>query len=291
GSGQRNTGGRAGGLPPGTGSVVAAAAAKPGGPGPQGRVRTDVHQQGRGRLLPEKGCALPHLAGCAASARLPSGISVDRVQVRASDPTEPGVRYPEYHGGTHAVDRTADCWSLLFSEVEEGRGSIKGSRFGHHVPLRIPATRASSAQASPASAPMSGTVAAKNPWGREKKRMLESGLPLSSPLTMMTTIRESRTCSLTFYSKAEMRMHSRSHTLRPSPTSAHAVAALRQQLLPDPAHARTPASTPGHAGVHSQATPLSTHTVKQGVHLRRLQPGLHAGTTPDATHDAQTHPS
>ncbi|KAJ8795190.1 hypothetical protein J1605_018473 [Eschrichtius robustus] len=199
-----------------------------------------------------------------------------------------------------------------------------------------------------------GTVAAKNPWGREKKRMLESGLPLSSPLTMMTTIRESWTCSLTFYSKAEMRIHSRSHTLRPSPTSAHTVAALRQQLLPGPAHAyplrgqaqrcnfceksfrqlshssRTPASTPGHAGVHSQAvrtpphssnpqshrprrnkgkpcqdhschrarcdttsleTPLSTHTVKQGVHLRRLQPGLHAGTTPDATHDAQTYPS
>ena len=54
-------------------------------------------------------------------------------------------------------------------------------------------------------------MAAKNPWGREKKRMLESGLPLSSALTMMTTIRESRTCSLTFYSKAEMWMHSRSH--------------------------------------------------------------------------------
>lgn len=55
-------------------------------------------------------------------------------------------------------------------------------------------------------------MATKNPWGREKKRMLEPGLPLSSPRTMTTTIRDSRMCSPTFYSKAEMRVPSKSHT-------------------------------------------------------------------------------
>ncbi|MXQ98586.1 hypothetical protein E5288_WYG002211 [Bos mutus] len=66
-------------------------------------------------------------------------------------------------------------------------------------------------------------VAAKPPRGRKKKRMLESGLPeMNDPYVLSPEDDDDhqkdgktyrcRMCSLTFYSKSEMQIHSKSHT-------------------------------------------------------------------------------
>uniref|UniRef100_A0A8B9C5W2 Zinc finger protein 384 n=1 Tax=Anser brachyrhynchus TaxID=132585 RepID=A0A8B9C5W2_9AVES len=68
-----------------------------------------------------------------------------------------------------------------------------------------------------------GGVAPKPPRGRKKKRLQESGLPeMSDPFVLSNEDDEDqhkdgktyrcRMCSLTFYSKSEMQIHSKSHT-------------------------------------------------------------------------------
>ncbi|XP_058685945.1 zinc finger protein 384 isoform X4 [Poecile atricapillus] len=68
-----------------------------------------------------------------------------------------------------------------------------------------------------------GGVAPKPPRGRKKKRLQESGLPeMSDPFVLTNEDDEDqhkdgktyrcRMCSLTFYSKSEMQIHSKSHT-------------------------------------------------------------------------------
>lgn len=68
-----------------------------------------------------------------------------------------------------------------------------------------------------------GSVAPKPPRGRKKKRMLESGLPeMNDPYVLSPEDDDDhqkdgktyrcRMCSLTFYSKSEMQIHSKSHT-------------------------------------------------------------------------------
>ena len=76
----------------------------------------DVHQQDEGSAVAREGlwassAPLPHLADSACLGVPALGHQHGHgVQVRPADPAQPGIRYPEYHGGPCAVDRTDDRW-------------------------------------------------------------------------------------------------------------------------------------------------------------------------------------
>ena len=88
------------------------------------------------QLLPEKSCGLslpphPTLLTVPALVSLLLGISMDtESQVRPADDTESktdqrSVHYTEHYSGPCAINRSDDRWSLLFSEMEKRRESIK----------------------------------------------------------------------------------------------------------------------------------------------------------------------
>uniref|UniRef100_A0A8C0HPK7 Zinc finger protein 384 n=1 Tax=Buteo japonicus TaxID=224669 RepID=A0A8C0HPK7_9AVES len=161
------------------------------------------------QLLPaEKGCSLapphyPALLTVPTSVALPTGISMDsdtkpeQLTPHSQAPVTQNITVvPVQSAGlmTAALQVVPDLSKKGTTTLSEGGGGGGG-----------------------------GGVAPKPPRGRKKKRLQESGLPeMSDPFVLSNEDDEDqhkdgktyrcRMCSLTFYSKSEMQIHSKSHT-------------------------------------------------------------------------------
>ncbi|KFP04980.1 Zinc finger protein 384 [Calypte anna] len=134
-----------------------------------------------------------------------------------------------------------------------------------------------------------GGVAPKPPRGRKKKRLQESGLPeMSDPFVLSNEDDEDqhkdgktyrcRMCSLTFYSKSEMQIHSKSHT----ETKPHKCPHCSKSFANSSYLAQ-------HIRIHSGAKPYTcSYCQKAFRQLSHLQQHTRGGREPSALHVAVT---
>ncbi|MBV98806.1 zinc finger domain-containing protein, partial [Eschrichtius robustus] len=201
------------------------------------------------QLLPEKGCGLapphyPTLLTVPASVSLPSGISMD-TESKSDQLTPhsqasvtqnitvvpvpstglmtagPGLVITSPSGSLVTTASSAQTFPISAPMIVSALPP--GSQALQVVPDLSKKVASTLTEEGGGGGGGGGTVAAKPPRGRKKKRMLESGLPeMNDPYVLSPEDDDDhqkdgktyrcRMCSLTFYSKSEMQIHSKSHT-------------------------------------------------------------------------------
>ncbi|XP_048676553.2 zinc finger protein 384 isoform X2 [Caretta caretta] len=195
-------------------------------------------------LPPEKGCSLapphyPTLLTVPTSVALPTGISMD--SDTKSEQLTPHSQAPVTQNITVVPVQSAGLMTAGPGLVITSHsGSLvttasSAQTFPISAPMIVSALPPGSQAALQVVPDLSkkvitslsegggGGVAPKPPRGRKKKRLQESGLPeMSDPFVLSNEDDEDqhkdgktyrcRMCSLTFYSKSEMQIHSKSHT-------------------------------------------------------------------------------
>uniref|UniRef100_A0A8D1P406 Zinc finger protein 384 n=1 Tax=Sus scrofa TaxID=9823 RepID=A0A8D1P406_PIG len=202
------------------------------------------------QLLPEKGCGLapphyPTLLTVPASVSLPSGISMD-TESKSDQLTPhsqasvtqnitvvpvpstglmtagPGLVITSPSGSLVTTASSAQTFPISAPMIVSALPP--GSQALQVVPdLSKKVASTLTEEGGGGGGGGGGTVATKPPRGRKKKRMLESGLPeMNDPYVLSPEDDDDhqkdgktyrcRMCSLTFFSKSEMQIHSKSHT-------------------------------------------------------------------------------
>ncbi|RLV98987.1 hypothetical protein DV515_00010172 [Chloebia gouldiae] len=198
------------------------------------------------QLLPtEKGCSLapphyPALLTVPTSVALPTGISMDsdtkpeQLTPHSQAPVTQNITVvPVQSAGLMTAGPglviTSPSGSLVTTAASAQTFPISAPMIvsalppGSQAALQVVPDLSKKGTATLAEGGGAGGVAPKPPRGRKKKRLQESGLPeMSDPFVLTNEDDEDqhkdgktyrcRMCSLTFYSKSEMQIHSKSHT-------------------------------------------------------------------------------
>uniref|UniRef100_A0A8C5TY27 Zinc finger protein 384 n=1 Tax=Malurus cyaneus samueli TaxID=2593467 RepID=A0A8C5TY27_9PASS len=198
------------------------------------------------QLLPtEKGCSLapphyPALLTVPTSVALPTGISMDsdtkpeQLTPHSQAPVTQNITVvPVQSAGLMTAGPglviTSPSGSLVTTAASAQTFPISAPMIvsalppGSQAALQVVPDLSKKGTATLSEGGGGGGVAPKPPRGRKKKRLQESGLPeMSDPFVLTNEDDEDqhkdgktyrcRMCSLTFYSKSEMQIHSKSHT-------------------------------------------------------------------------------